>query len=114
MLFTSRKLSKVALLVLLCLSPLSLRSALAQSSTTGAIGGTITDTSGALLPAASVTVKSVDTGAVHTVKANANGEFNIPDLEPGTYTATVTIDGFETLRTPSLSPSAASPPSRRS
>jgi len=109
MFFTSRKFSKsgkgvlhAALFVLLCCSPFGLRNAIAQSSTAGAIGGTITDASGALLPAASVTVKSVDTGAVHTVKANANGEYHISDLEPGTYTATFTIDGFETLQESSI------------
>jgi hypothetical protein len=70
--------------------------AAAQSSTAGAIGGTVTDSSGALLPGTVVTVTSVDTGAVKTAKANANGEFHVDDLVPGTYTASFSADGFET------------------
>jgi len=69
--------------------------AAAQSATTGAIGGTISDANGALLPGTLVTVTSVDTGLSRTVKANASGEFTIADLEPGTYTATFKADGFE-------------------
>jgi outer membrane receptor protein involved in Fe transport len=72
------------------------RTASAQSSTAGAIGGTVTDSSGALLPGTVVTVTSVDTGAVKTAKANANGEFHVDDLVPGAYTVSFTADGFET------------------
>ncbi|MES2393541.1 MAG: TonB-dependent receptor [Acidobacteriota bacterium] len=71
--------------------------ALAQSATTGAIVGTVTDTNGALLPAAAVTIKSAETGVTRAVKANASGEFRVSDLQPGTYTATVVADGFETF-----------------
>jgi hypothetical protein len=102
MLFSTLRFSKLSrvvwfavLLAFLTLAPGAVRSAMAQSSTTGAIGGTISDSNGALLPATSITVKSVDTGAVRTVKANASGEYLVPDLQPGTYTATFTADGFE-------------------
>ena len=101
----NRKFSKPAKAILfavlfafLCLSTAVVRSAMAQSSTTGAIGGTISDSNGALLPATSVTVKSVGTGAARTSKANASGEYVIPDLQPGIYTATFTADGFETYQ----------------
>jgi hypothetical protein len=86
-------------LLAVCLLILSPFFAYAQSATTGAIGGTVSDTSGALLPAASVTVKSVDTGVTRTVKSNASGEYIVPQLEPGNYTATFTSDGFETFQT---------------
>jgi hypothetical protein len=71
-------------------------SAFAQSATTGAIGGTVTDTAGALLPNTAVTVKSTGTGAVRTVKTNSSGEYRVGDLEPGTYTVVYTADGFQT------------------
>jgi hypothetical protein len=70
--------------------------AFAQSATTGAIGGVVTDSGGALLPATSITVKAVDTGLVRTVKSNASGEYRVSELEPGTYTATFAADGFQT------------------
>jgi len=86
-------------LLAVCLLFLSPFLAHAQSATTGAIGGTVSDTSGALLPAATVTVKSADTGATRTVKSNASGEYIVPQLEPGNYTAIFTSDGFETYQT---------------
>jgi hypothetical protein len=103
MFVTSRKLSNAAkgvlhaaLLVLLCCSPVALRHAIAQSSTTGAIGGTVSDANGALLPATTVTVKSIETGAVYKTKANSSGEYSVSDLQPGTYTAIFEADGFRT------------------
>jgi hypothetical protein len=85
-----------ALLLLLTLghAPRSL----AQSSTAGAIAGTVTDSSGALLPAAIVTVTSADTGVTKTAKANSNGEYHIDDLVPGVYKAVFTVDGFESFQ----------------
>jgi outer membrane receptor protein involved in Fe transport len=69
----------------------------AQSSTAGAIAGTVSDNSGALLPGVSVTVKSLGTGATRTVKSNGSGEYRVDDLPPGTYTAEFVADGFSTL-----------------
>jgi hypothetical protein len=76
----------------------SRNAALAQSATTGAIGGTITDSGGALLPAATVTVTSNDTNLARTVKSNNSGEYIVPQLQPGTYSATFTADGFGTYQ----------------
>jgi hypothetical protein len=84
-----------ALLVVLVLAAAARNQALAQSATTGAIGGTVTDIGGALLPATIVTVKSVETGIMRTAKTNGVGEYRVSELEPGTYTATFTADGFE-------------------
>ncbi len=70
--------------------------AFAQSATTGAIGGTVTDASGSLVPGVSVTITSAETGASRTVKANDSGEYRVTDLTPGTYTASFTSSGFET------------------
>lgn len=74
----------------------------AQSSTSGAIAGTISDQAGALLPGVAVTVTSVDTGAVRTAKANANGEYHVDDLTPGTYTTRFTAEGFEAYEDKSI------------
>jgi hypothetical protein len=69
----------------------------AQSSTAGAIGGTVTDASGALLPGVVVKVVSPDNGITKSVKANASGEFLISGLQPGTYVVDVVADGFATF-----------------
>ena len=72
--------------------------AYAQSATAGAVGGTVTDTGGALLPNTVVTVKSAANGVTRTVKTTASGDYKIDALQPGTYTVTYTADGFQTLR----------------
>ena len=82
------------LLLAVCLF-FSLLFAHAQSSTTGAIGGTVADSGGALLPSVTITVKSAETGFARTVRSNASGEYLVPELEPGNYSATFTADGFE-------------------
>jgi hypothetical protein len=87
-----------ALLALFTFASAPLNTALAQSATTGAIGGTVADAGGALLPAATITVKSLDTGVTRTVKSNSSGEYRVPELEPGAYSASFTVDGFQTYQ----------------
>ncbi len=85
-------------LLAVCLLFQSLFFAHAQSATTGAIGGAVSDNGGALLPGATITVKSVDTGVTRTGKTNASGEYRISELEPGSYSAIFTAEGFETFQ----------------
>jgi hypothetical protein len=96
---TSPLFSKLALLATFSLAPgflfLSSPSAFAQSATSGAIGGTISDVNGALLPLTSVTVKSAATGFTRTIRSNSSGEYRVQDLEPGVYTITFSADGFQ-------------------
>jgi hypothetical protein len=69
----------------------------AQLSGTGAISGTVTDQSGAVIPNATVDAMAVDTN-LHTVrKSSSAGDYNITPLNPGQYTLTVTAAGFEHL-----------------
>jgi hypothetical protein len=89
-------------LLAVCLFFASLSLASAQSATTGAIGGTITDNGGALLPAATITVKSADTGVTRTAKSNASGEYRVTELEPGNYTVSFAADGFAPFRDESI------------
>ena len=69
--------------------------AFAQSATAGAIGGTITDAGGALLPGTIVKATSKDSGVARTAKANSQGEYRLAELPPGVYTVTYTADGFD-------------------
>jgi hypothetical protein len=68
---------------------------LAQSTTQGAIGGTVYDPTGAVIPNATVRIHNDGTNAESTVTADASGNFNAPLLEPGTYTVTIAAPGFE-------------------
>jgi Carboxypeptidase regulatory-like domain/TonB dependent receptor len=96
------------LLALVILASVSPSAAFGQSSTTGAIGGTITDVGGALLPGAAIAVKSVDTGVTRAAKSNSSGEYRVTELEPGTYTATFTSDGFQTYQENAITVSVGS------
>jgi hypothetical protein len=92
-----RKCSLFAILLLLIsFFPAVLPAAHAQSATAGAIAGTVSDAAGALLPEATVKVTNAATGDERTVKTNKSGEFRIPELQPGVYTATITMQGFQT------------------
>jgi outer membrane receptor protein involved in Fe transport len=80
------------LAVFLLLS-LGLASAFAQSET-GQITVTATDTSGAAVAGATVSVKSVGTAAERKTTTNADGSATITNLQPGVYDVTLTGAGF--------------------
>jgi hypothetical protein len=63
---------------------------------TTALSGTVTDTSGAIIPGASVLVKNNATSTQFETTTNDSGYFTVPALNPGTYTVTVTLMGFKT------------------
>ena len=65
-----------------------------QSTTQGAIAGTVEDVTGAVLPAATVTIHNDGTSAEQHLTADSNGYFDASLLEPGTYTVTITAAGF--------------------
>ncbi|NYF80875.1 hypothetical protein HDF17_003195 [Granulicella arctica] len=67
---------------------------LAQSGTSSAIVGTVADATGAVLSNANVTSTNVDTKASRTGQTNADGRFLFSQVNPGTYTVTVTANGF--------------------
>ncbi|SEG69924.1 Carboxypeptidase regulatory-like domain-containing protein [Bryocella elongata] len=60
----------------------------------GTIGGEVTDPSGAKVPAAVLTAEEASTHFKTTATANGAGAFNMPSLQPGTYTLTLTASGF--------------------
>ena len=68
----------------------------AQSKTTGVLSGTVKDPSGAVVPQAKVTVTSTDTGASRDALSEANGEYRVQLLPPGTYDIKVEHTGFVT------------------
>ena len=70
---------------------------LAQSTTNGAISGTVTDATGAVLPDITVNLKSTEKGFTSSTKTNGQGYYQFPLLEPGTYSLTVAAQSFKTL-----------------
>ena len=62
----------------------------------GSIGATVTDSTGAIIPNAKVTLKNEATGALRDTSTNNSGNFDFPSVLPGTYTVTVSGSGFQT------------------
>lgn len=69
--------------------------AMAQSGG-GAIGGSVTDSTGALIPNATITATNQGTGGKNTTHTTGAGLYSIQDLPIGTYTVTVSATGFQT------------------
>ena len=77
---------------------LALSAAAQTTSVTGIIQGTVTDTTGASVPAARIAVRHQDTGVERTTQTAANGHFAVTNLAPGTYTLTLESPGFVPIR----------------
>ncbi|MFN0086952.1 MAG: carboxypeptidase regulatory-like domain-containing protein [Blastocatellia bacterium] len=73
-----------------------------SAQTTGEITGVITDSSGAAVNGASVTVSNMATGATRKVTTNSGGVYSFPSLMPGGYTLKVEHTGFKTAVRDSL------------
>ena len=68
-----------------------------QTPDTGAIAGSVSDPSGALVPRAAVVVNSQATREERDLTTDAQGSFSVPFLTPGNYDLTVRAPGFEPL-----------------
>ena len=82
------------LAVVACALMLTSTAARAQSIY-GSIFGTVTDSTGAAIPGATITVKDVAKGTVVTATSNTSGDYNVPHLIPDTYNLTVAAKGFK-------------------
>ena len=81
-----------ALALLLALAPLS-----AFAAVTGNLFGVVTDDTGAVLPGVTVTVRSPQLQGTRDTVTNAQGEYNLQLLPPGTYTVEFTLAGLQTV-----------------
>jgi hypothetical protein len=63
----------------------------------GAINGTVTDPSGAVVPGAQVKATNKATGIEHATLSTSDGQFAFQDLPVGTYTVVVSAQGFPTF-----------------
>src|SRR5262245_25778694 len=70
-------------------------SVFAQTSNS-TLGGTVVDTSGALLPGVTITATNTETGIVNTTLSNESGVYHFASLQAGTYTVAASLPGFQT------------------
>ncbi len=82
----------LALLLAMCAAAPALYG---QSLTQGAIAGTVTDPSGAVVPNATVTIKNEQTGVAATATTNKTGYYHFSLLPPATYTLSITAPSFQ-------------------
>src|ERR1700743_1116540 len=69
----------------------------AQSTNSGDIRGSVTDSSGALVPGVTVTVLNVDTGVSKDFVTNDSGLYDTSSIVAGNYKVTFKSSGFETV-----------------
>jgi hypothetical protein len=72
--------------------------AMAQFAGKGSILGLVTDSTGAVIPDATVTVTNASTGVTLTRKTSGNGYYNIAPLDAGVYSVAVSANGFNTAK----------------
>src|SRR6187401_3169212 len=90
--------SLVATLVMTVLVLLLASAVRAQTLGTGAISGTVRDTSGAVLPGATIEVSSPALiEKVRTAVTDGQGVYRFIDLRPGTYSVSFVLPGFATV-----------------
>src|SRR5689334_13340595 len=65
---------------------------------TGAINGTVTDPTGAVIAGARVILQSTTTGVQRVTMTNSTGTYAIPEVIPGPYTIMVNAPGFTTTK----------------
>ncbi|HWR36554.1 MAG TPA: TonB-dependent receptor [Clostridia bacterium] len=75
---------------------------LVAQQNTAQLNGTVQDASGAVIPGATVSVSSADTGFLRTTQTNERGAYTLPFLRPGTYSLKVEAKGFSTVLRPKV------------
>lgn len=99
---TSRWSFAVGLVLAILLSLAATPPAKAQSTTDGAIGGTVTDQSGAVIPSARVTAHNLGTASASSATTDDNGRYLIAHLQPGVYSVEVSVPDFAPFKATSV------------
>jgi len=82
---------------------LALELSLMGQTSEGRISGTVTDSSGAVVSGAKVTIANTATNVSRTVVTTSAGDYTVPNLDPGTYTISAESKGFKkSVSTPVL------------
>ncbi len=81
---------------------LALHGTVLGQGTLGRLAGSVLDTSGAVLPGATVTITNVQTNQVQTTVSGESGGFLFPQLPVGTYKVDIELQGFKTASFPNV------------
>ena len=102
----SAKIFVSSLLVCLAALFLCVSASLAQSGSSGALTGTVSDPSGGVISGATVTATNIGTGQARTETTSADGAYKFSLLPPGNYKVTFGAAGFKTSEVPSVTVNA--------
>lgn len=80
--------------ILLLLCPMLVRA----QELSATLAGAVTDTTGAVIPNATVTIVHVGVGTARVVESDGSGNYVAPNLQAGTYSVTAVAPGFETFK----------------
>ena len=85
--------------VVVAMLAVMITSAATAQERSGGLAGVVIDSSQAPVPGATITATNKQTQATRVVVSGENGTYRIPDLEPGRYTVTVELQGFQKTQT---------------
>jgi hypothetical protein len=84
-------------------------SAAGQGGITSTISGLVSDNTGGVVPGANVSIKHNATGVTQESITNSDGSFSFPSMNSGSYTVTVSLQGFKTVVVNNVVVTAGSP-----
>src|SRR5271170_279840 len=87
---------RVVLLAVVATFTTCVPSLIGQSAGTGALTGTVTDPTGAVIPVVTVTLKNAETNQARSVTSGSDGVYKFTLLPPGTYDVRFSASGFKT------------------
>jgi hypothetical protein len=74
----------------------------------GSVAGTVSDQTGAVVPGAAITIVNDNTGFTRSTASGSAGDYRITDLPGGTYTLTITAQGFKPVKQTGINVAAGS------
>src|SRR5580692_299076 len=98
------------MLLLGLISALAAPTWISAQSTSASLVGTVTDSTGAIIPGSDITVKNKGTGEVRREKAASDGDYAINLLPPGDYSVTVSMSSFKTFEIENITLAAGDKP----
>src|SRR5262245_17301645 len=93
--FTEAMMSSVRLWIALCAIVLGVASGVHAQGLTGQMSGSVVDSSGSVLPGATVVITNMGTQASRTVTTDSTGVFTVTELLAGRYEIAITLEGFK-------------------